>query len=71
MITALEIIDFKKIFDTENSEDYLSRLDNIPQKLLIDVASFLASFHPDNDFVKNHKTLLSKWFGKENNELSK
>jgi len=70
MITTLEIIDFKKIFDTENSEDYLKRIEDIPQKLLVDAASYLTSFDPDNDLTKDHRILLSKWFGKENNRLA-
>ena len=70
MITALEIIDFKKIFETENSEDYLKRIEDIPQNLLVDAASYLASFHPDNDLTRDHRKLLSKWFGKENNRLA-
>ena len=70
MITQLEIVDFKKIFDDENSEDYLKKIENIPKKLLVDIASYLASFSPESDFVKDHKVLLSKWFGKENNGLA-
>lgn len=70
MITTFEIIDFKKIFDSENSEDYLKQIENIPQDLLIDAASYLTSFHPDSDLSKDHFKLLSKWFGKENNRLA-
>jgi hypothetical protein len=70
MITALEIIDFRKVFDTENSEDYLKRIEDIPQNILVDAASYLTSFHPDSDLVKDHRNLLSKWFGKENNGLA-
>ncbi|WP_194777638.1 hypothetical protein [Pararhodonellum marinum] len=70
MIKALEIIDFKKIFDTENSEDYLNRIENIPQSLLLDATSYLTSFHSGSDLVENHSSLLSKWFGKENFEFA-
>lgn len=70
MITAIEIIDFKKIFDSENSEDYLQRIEDIPKKLLVDAASYLTSFHPNSDLTRDHRSLLSKWFGIKNNRFA-
>ena len=70
MITQLEIIDFNKIFKDENSEDYLDKIENIPKKLLIDIASHFVSASPESELVKDYKHLLSKWFGKDNNELA-
>ncbi|MEX2568524.1 MAG: hypothetical protein WD431_21455 [Cyclobacteriaceae bacterium] len=40
MITELVLIDFKIIFDSENGEDYIKRIEDIPQKLLVDAASY-------------------------------
>ena len=70
MLSKQEIIDFNKVFSDENGEDYISRITEIPQKLLIDVASYLISFKTNSDFVIDHTVLLSKWFGKENNKLA-
>lgn len=70
MITQLEIIDFDKVFKDENSEDYLRKIENIPKKLLIDIASYFVSANPDNELVKDYKYFLSKLFGKENNKLA-
>jgi len=70
MITTIEIIDFEKVFEDENSEDYLKKINNIPKRLLIDIASFFASVNPDNILVKDYKQFLSRFFGKENNKLA-
>lgn len=70
MITQLEIIDFNKIFKNEKSEDYLKKIENIPKKLLVDIASYFVSASPESDLVKDYKILLSKCFGKENNKLA-
>lgn len=70
MITQLEIIDFNKVFIDEKSEDYLNEIENIPKKLLIDIASYFVSASPDSELAKDYKNLLSKLFGKENNELA-
>lgn len=70
MITPVDIIDFKKVFDNENSEDYLKKIESIPKKLLVDIASYLASFSPESKLINDYKFLLSIWFGKENNSLA-
>lgn len=70
MLIKQEILDFNKIFETENSEEYLKRISDIPKELLIDASTFLLSFNPGSSFIKNHTELLSKWFGKENNQLA-
>lgn len=70
MITQIEIIDFEKVFEGENSEDYLKKIEDIPKRLLVEVASFFVSANPDNELVKDYKHFLSKLFGNENNKLS-
>lgn len=70
MITPIEIIDFEKIFEDENSEDYLEKIEKIPKSLLVEVASYFASANPDNELVKDYKYFLSKLFGKDNNKLA-
>ncbi|MFA8434264.1 MAG: hypothetical protein ACEPOZ_07085 [Marinifilaceae bacterium] len=70
MIVKKEIIDFSKIFETENYEDYLPRINDIPKELLIDVATHLLSFQQTDTFINDHTDLLSKWFGSENNQLA-
>ena len=70
MITQIEIIDFEKVFEDENSEDYLKKIGDIPKRLLVEVASYFVSANPDNELVKDYKYFLSKLFGKENNKLA-
>ena len=70
MITQIEIIDFEKVFEGENSEDYLKKIEDIPKRLLVEVASYFVSANPDNELVKDYKHFLSKLFGKENNKLA-
>lgn len=70
MITQIEIIDFEKVFEDENSEDYLKKIEDIPKRLLVEVASYFVSANPDNELVKDYKHFLSKLFGKENNKLA-
>lgn len=70
MISKKEIIGFSKIFDTENYEDYLSRINEIPKNLLIDVSTHLLSFYHADSFVSDHREFLTKWFCAENNELA-
>ncbi|HZL09110.1 MAG TPA: hypothetical protein VFC65_03865 [Prolixibacteraceae bacterium] len=70
MITQIEIIDFEKVFEGENSEDYLTKIEDIPKRLLVEVASYFVSANPDNELVKDYKHFLSKLFGKENNKLA-
>lgn len=70
MITQIEIIDFEKVFEGENSEDYLKKIEDIPKRLLVEVASYFVSANPDNELVKDYKYFLSKLFGKENNKLA-
>lgn len=70
MITPLEIIDFEKVFEDENSDDYIKKIEYIPKTLLVDIASFFVSANPDNELVKDYKYFLSKLFGKENNMLA-
>lgn len=66
----IEIIDFSKVFDTENAEEYLRKINEIPKSLLIDTATYLLSFYHDSPLVSDHTELLLKWFGHENNELA-
>lgn len=70
MITQIEIIDFEKVFEDENIEDYLKNIGDIPKRLLVEVASYFVSANPDNELVKDYKYFLSKLFGKENNKLA-
>lgn len=70
MIKLLEIIDFERIFENENSEIYLNKINQIPKKILIDTASFLISFQSGDKFVKDHNELLSEWFGIENEDIA-
>lgn len=70
MISKKEIIGFSKIFDTENYEDYLSRINEIPKNLLIDVSTHLLSFYHADSFVSDHREFLTNWFCAENNELA-
>ncbi len=70
MITQIEIIDFEKVFEDENSVDYLKKIGDIPKRLLVEVASYFVSANPDNELVKDYKYFLSKLFGKENNKLA-
>jgi hypothetical protein len=70
MINTKEIIDFSKIFETENYEDYLHRINDIPKQLLIDGATHLLNFNHSDSFVEDHRVLLSKWFGPVNNALA-
>ena len=70
MINMKEIIGFSKIFETENHEDYLTRINEIPKNLLIDVSTHLLSFYHSNSFVSDHRDFLSNWFGPENNTLA-
>ncbi|SFK77891.1 hypothetical protein SAMN05216357_10611 [Porphyromonadaceae bacterium KH3CP3RA] len=70
MISKKEIIGFSEIFDTENYQDYLSRINEIPKTLLIDVSTHLLSFYHADSFVSDHREFLTKWFCAENNELA-
>ena len=70
MITQIEIIDFEKVFEDENSEDYLKKIGDIPKRLLVEVASYFVSANPDNELVRDYKYFLSKLFGEENNKLA-
>lgn len=70
MLSRQEIIDFNKVFNNENGEDYINRITEIPKKLLIDVASFLISFTTNSEIATDHRKFLGMWFGKENNKLA-
>lgn len=70
MISKKEIIGFSTIFVSENYENYLSRINEIPKNLLIDVATHLLSFYHADSFLSEHGELLSRWFCAENNYLA-
>lgn len=70
MITQIEIIDFEKVFEDENSEDYLKKIEDIPKRLLVEIASYFVSANPNNELVKDYKYFLSNLFGEENNKLA-
>jgi hypothetical protein len=65
-----EILAFSNIFNSENYELYLSRINEIPKNLLIDVSTHLLSFYQADSFVSDHKELLSKWFCSKNSKLA-
>jgi hypothetical protein len=70
MLQLTEIIGFNRIFETENSEDYLLRINEIPRELLIDVSTHLLSFDRGTSFVKDYRESLHQWFGPDNNQLA-
>jgi hypothetical protein len=65
-----EILDFEKIFENEDYESYLDRVNEIPKKMLIDTCTHLLSFRNENLMVNNHEKLLEKWFCSENNDFA-
>ncbi|NHB70301.1 hypothetical protein [Perlabentimonas gracilis] len=70
MVSSIVTIGFNQIFDNENYEDYLSRMNDIPKSLLIDASTHLLSFNYNDSFVINHRELLSNWFSDSNNILA-
>lgn len=70
MLKRQEIIDFDKIFNDEDYNEYLDKIDDLPKPLLIKASTFLLGFNNFDNFVQKHRELLSKWFGKENNAIA-
>ncbi|MCD4773938.1 MAG: hypothetical protein K8R41_11210 [Bacteroidales bacterium] len=70
MLKRQEIIDFDKIFKNEDYNEYLNKIGSLPKTLLIKASTFLLSFNKNDSFVQNHRELLYKWFGKENNGIA-
>jgi len=70
MFKRKEIIDFDKVFNDENYNDYIEKLETLPKELLFKASTFLLSFHHSDSFVHSHYELLSKWFGEANNKIA-